>query len=192
MGPHPLHVAPGQVVVDRDQVDALAGERVQVERQRGHQRLAPRRSSSRRSCPRWSTIPPDELGRRSGAARWCAGTPPGWPRNASGRRSSRVSPPSSRRRNSPVFSRSSASVSFSNPGSSPLMCSTTGESRLTLPVVLGAEDLPDDVAAEHCFRIAIQGTSFNFRPPTVFRRSLPPIPIEGREPRGIGGATGKG
>ncbi len=37
--PHPLRVAAGQVVVDRDDVDALAGERVQVDRQRGDQRL---------------------------------------------------------------------------------------------------------------------------------------------------------
>ena len=38
--PHPLHVAAGQVVVDRDQVRAAPGERVQVERQRRDQRLA--------------------------------------------------------------------------------------------------------------------------------------------------------
>ena len=38
--PHPLRVAPGQVVVDRDQVRAPAGERVQVERQGRDQRLA--------------------------------------------------------------------------------------------------------------------------------------------------------
>ncbi len=38
--PHPLGVAPGQVVVDRDQVHALAGERVEVDRQGRHQRLA--------------------------------------------------------------------------------------------------------------------------------------------------------
>ena len=38
--PHPVGVAAGQVVVDRDQVHVHAGEGVQVERQRGHQRLA--------------------------------------------------------------------------------------------------------------------------------------------------------
>jgi hypothetical protein len=37
---HPLGVAAGQVVVDRDQVRALAGQRVQEQRQRGDQRLA--------------------------------------------------------------------------------------------------------------------------------------------------------
>ena len=37
---HPLGVVLGQVVVDGDDVDALAGERVEVRRQRGHQGLA--------------------------------------------------------------------------------------------------------------------------------------------------------
>ena len=38
--PHPLRVAAGQVVVDGDDVDALAGQRVQIDRQRGDQGLA--------------------------------------------------------------------------------------------------------------------------------------------------------
>ena len=37
---HPFRVAPGQVVVDRHDVDALAGQGVQVRGQCGHQRLA--------------------------------------------------------------------------------------------------------------------------------------------------------
>ena len=37
---HPLGVAAGEVVVDRDDVHALAGERVEVGRQRRDQRLA--------------------------------------------------------------------------------------------------------------------------------------------------------
>ncbi len=37
---HPAAVAPGQVFVDRDQMDALAAEGVEVERQRGDERLA--------------------------------------------------------------------------------------------------------------------------------------------------------
>ena len=37
---HPLGVAAGEVVVDRDDVDALAGERVEVDRQRRDERLA--------------------------------------------------------------------------------------------------------------------------------------------------------
>ena len=37
---HPLGVALGQIVVDGDDMDALAGQRVQVGGQRGHQRFA--------------------------------------------------------------------------------------------------------------------------------------------------------
>ena len=37
---HPLRVAAGEVVVDGDDVDALAGERIEIRRQRGDQRLA--------------------------------------------------------------------------------------------------------------------------------------------------------
>ncbi len=37
---HPLGVAARQVVVDRHQVHTLAGQRIEVDRQRGHQRLA--------------------------------------------------------------------------------------------------------------------------------------------------------
>ena len=37
---HPLGVATGQIVVDRDDVDALAGERVEVGGEGGHQGLA--------------------------------------------------------------------------------------------------------------------------------------------------------
>ena len=37
---HPLGVAPGEIVVDRDDVDAVAGERVEIDRQGRDQRLA--------------------------------------------------------------------------------------------------------------------------------------------------------
>ncbi len=37
---HPIRVAPGEVVVDRDDVRALAGQGVQIDGQRGDQRLA--------------------------------------------------------------------------------------------------------------------------------------------------------
>ena len=37
---HPLGVAPGEIVVDRDDMDALAGERVEIDRKGGDQRLA--------------------------------------------------------------------------------------------------------------------------------------------------------
>ncbi len=38
--PHPVGIALGQVVVDRDDVDAFSGQRVEIHRQRRHQRLA--------------------------------------------------------------------------------------------------------------------------------------------------------
>ena len=37
---HPFRVAPGEIVVDGDDMDALAGERVEIDGQRRHQRLA--------------------------------------------------------------------------------------------------------------------------------------------------------
>jgi hypothetical protein len=37
---HPLRIAVGQVVVDRDDVHALAGQGIEVHRQRGGERLA--------------------------------------------------------------------------------------------------------------------------------------------------------
>ena len=37
---HALGVAPGKVVVHRDQVDAASGEGVEVDRERGYERLA--------------------------------------------------------------------------------------------------------------------------------------------------------
>ncbi len=38
--PHPLRIAPGQIVVDRHQPNVFSGQRVEVERQRRHQRFA--------------------------------------------------------------------------------------------------------------------------------------------------------
>ncbi len=38
--PHPFGVAPGEIVVDRDDVDALAGQRIKVNSEGGDQRLA--------------------------------------------------------------------------------------------------------------------------------------------------------
>ena len=49
--PHPLRVAAGEVVVHRDDVDALAREGVQVDGERWRRGSCLRRSSSRRSCP---------------------------------------------------------------------------------------------------------------------------------------------
>ncbi len=38
--PHPFGVALGQIVVDGDDVDAAAGKRIEIDRERGDQRLA--------------------------------------------------------------------------------------------------------------------------------------------------------
>ena len=37
---HPVGVTPGEIVVDRDDVDALAGQRIEVDREGRHQSLA--------------------------------------------------------------------------------------------------------------------------------------------------------
>ena len=37
---HPLHIAPGQIVVDRNDMHAFAFQRVEIGRQRSHERLA--------------------------------------------------------------------------------------------------------------------------------------------------------
>ena len=37
---HPLRVAAGEIIVDGDHVDALAGERIQIDRKRGDQRFS--------------------------------------------------------------------------------------------------------------------------------------------------------
>ena len=50
-GAHPLRVALGQVVVDRDDVDAAAGHRVERGCERCDEGLALAGASSRRSCP---------------------------------------------------------------------------------------------------------------------------------------------
>src|SRR6202044_2419985 len=38
--PHPFGVAPGEIVVDGDDMDALAGQRIEIDRKGGNQRLA--------------------------------------------------------------------------------------------------------------------------------------------------------
>jgi hypothetical protein len=38
--PHPFAIAAGEIVIDRDDMDALAGQRVEIDRKGGHQRLA--------------------------------------------------------------------------------------------------------------------------------------------------------
>ena len=73
---HPLRVAPGEVVVDGDDVDAAAGQRVEDGGQRRRRASCPRRSASRRSCPGGGRRRPS-AGRRSGASRASASSPRG-------------------------------------------------------------------------------------------------------------------
>ena len=73
---HQLGVALGEVVVDRDDVHALAGERVEVRRQRCRPGSCPHRSSSRRCCRGAGRRRPSS-GRRSAAGRGCAWRPRG-------------------------------------------------------------------------------------------------------------------
>ena len=69
---HPVGVAAGQVVVDGDHVDALAGERVEHHGGAWRSASCPRRSSSRRSRRRAAPCRRSS-GRRSGACSSCAG-----------------------------------------------------------------------------------------------------------------------
>ena len=71
---HPLRVALGQVVVDRDDVHALAGQRVEVGREHAGRASCPRRSSSPRCCPGAARRRPS-AGRRRPAGRGCAWRP---------------------------------------------------------------------------------------------------------------------
>ena len=107
---HPLGVALGEVVVDGDDVHALARERVQVASAASRRGSCPRRSSSRRSCRRAAPCR-RSAARRSGACRARACSASRTTANASGRMSSSVAPLSSRCLNSAVFALSSASVS---------------------------------------------------------------------------------
>ena len=87
---HPLGVALGEIVVDGDEVHAVAGERVEVRAAAWRRGSCPRRSSSPR--PTRSAAPRrPSPGRRSGAGRACARRPRAPAANASGRRSSRRS-----------------------------------------------------------------------------------------------------
>ena len=87
---HPVGVAAGEVVVDGDDVHAVAGQRVQVGRQRRRPASCPHRSSSRRCCPGAARRRPS-AGPCSGTGRGCAGPPRGRRRTprAAGRRASR-------------------------------------------------------------------------------------------------------
>ena len=90
---HPIGVAAGQVVVDGDEVDAVAGERVEEDGAGSRSASCPRRSSSRRSRRRAGPCR-RSAGRRSGAGRASACPPRGTSAKASGSRSSSDSPSS--------------------------------------------------------------------------------------------------
>ena len=112
---HPLRVAGGQVVVDGDQVDPVAGEGVQVDGQGGDQRLALARLHLGDPAEVEGHAP-HELDVEVALAE----DPPGASRTtakASTSMSSRVSPSASRWRNTSVGARSSASGSASISGS---------------------------------------------------------------------------
>ena len=89
---HPLAVAPGQVVVDGDDVHALAREWRSGSRPAWRRASCPRRSSSRRCVPLVQGNAADELHVEVTHAQRCAGTPRRTAAKASGSRSSRVSP----------------------------------------------------------------------------------------------------
>ena len=121
---HPERVAAGEVVVDGDDVDAVAGERVEEDGAWCWSASCPRRSSSPRSrrsggpCRR-------SAGRRSGAGRSSASPPRGRGRRPreGGRRASRR-PRGRGLRSSSARSRISASSSSSSSGSKRLIVST--------------------------------------------------------------------
>ena len=73
-GAHPLRVAPGEVVVDGDDVDAPPGEPLRAAARSAGS--CPRPSASRRSCPGGARRRPS-AGRRSGASRGSAASPRG-------------------------------------------------------------------------------------------------------------------
>ena len=109
MRAHPLGVAPGQVVVDRDDVDALAFERVQVGGQGGDERLAfaglhlgDLAAVEHRAADQLHVEVPHVQHAPAGLAD---------DREASASRSSSVSPLASRSRNSAVLARSCSSES---------------------------------------------------------------------------------
>ena len=124
----PLGVALGEVVVDGDEVDALAELRpswVDVGARSGRARGSRRtsclhRSSSRRCRPRAGRCRPSS-GRRTCAGRTRAGAPRARRRTPRRAASSSSSPFASRSRNSAVFARSSSSESARNSGSSVAM-----------------------------------------------------------------------
>ena len=122
---HPFGVALGEVVVDGDDVDALAGERVEIDRQASRPGSCLRRSSSRRCRPRAGPCR-RSAARRSGAGRACAWRPRARWRKPGSRMSSRSVPSAICFLNSSVRARSASSERAATSASSALMASTRG------------------------------------------------------------------
>ena len=129
-GAHPLRVALGEVVVDGHDMDAAAGESVQVRRQRGDERLA-------LACLHLGDLAlvehdaAHDLHVESGAIQSCVWRPRG--RRRTPPTGCRQGPPPSANSalNSSVFDRKPSSESFSSSDSHDATASTSGRRRLT-------------------------------------------------------------
>ena len=145
---HPLRVAPGQVVVDGDDVDALALERVQVGGQRGDERLAFAGLHLRDPAAVQDDAADQLHVEVPHVQRAAAGLADDG--EASGSRSSSVSPLARRWRNSAVFAaqllrRESAWIS----ASLALISATSGRRRFSSRSFCGADDLREERIDDH-------------------------------------------
>ena len=127
---HPFRVAAGQVVVHGDDVNAFAVERVEIGGQRGDERLAfaglhfgDLAVVQDHAADHLHVVVAHAAATRRPASRTTA--------NASGRRSSSVSPLARRVLNSAVLPRSCSSLSALIAGSNALMSATRGRNRFS-------------------------------------------------------------
>ena len=134
----------GEVVVHRDDVDALAGQRIQVRRAASTTSVLPSPVRISAILPLCSAMPPSSCTSkwrmpsvRLPASRTTA--------NASGSTSSSDAPSLTRLRNSSVLARSASSESAAIAGSSALIARTCWPYCLEQPLVAAAEDAGEDV-----------------------------------------------
>ena len=135
---HPLGVAAGEIIVDGDDVHAFAGERVQIDRQGGDERLAFAgahlgdgalvQAPCRRSAAR-----------RNAVASTSASLPRAPRRTREPANSSRLLPAASSARKASVLARNCSSLRAANSGSSALIAATFGPIALQTPIVRRAE-----------------------------------------------------
>ena len=133
---HPARITAGQVIVDRDQVHALAGQGIQVHRQGRHQGLA-FTGAHLSDLALVQHRAADQLDIDSGACQWCAcwlHAPRQRPRAGS---LQGFLHPHSRLRNSAVLRRSASSLSASKPRFRALISSTDGGNTINLRRLLG-------------------------------------------------------